>query len=92
MKKIFLAFLVISAFAIQAQTKLTSAMLGGYPARQIGPAEMSGRISSIDAVANNTRIIYIGTGGGGVWKSTNAGSTFKPVFDKYCQSIGLVSH
>jgi photosystem II stability/assembly factor-like uncharacterized protein len=91
MKKIFLASLLISAAATQAQTKLTSAMLGGYPARQIGPAEMSGRITSIDAVANNTRIIYIGTGGGGVWKSTNAGSTFKPVFDKYCQSIGWLT-
>jgi len=91
MKKIFLAIVLISAIASQGQTKLTSAMLGGYPARQIGPAEMSGRITSIDAVAKNTRILYVGTAGGGVWKSTNAGTTFNPVFDKYCQSIGWLA-
>jgi hypothetical protein len=33
----------------------------------------------------------VGTAGGGIWKSTNAGATFKPIFDKYCQSIGAVA-
>lgn len=74
----------------QNQIKLTSAMLGGYPARQIGPAEMSGRITALDAVATNPRILYVGTAGGGIWKSTNAGTTFKPIFDKYVQSIGCM--
>jgi len=91
MKKIILSLIAISGFTLQAQVKLTSAMLGGYPARQIGPAEMSGRITSIDAVANNTRILYVGTAGGGIWKSTNAGTTFNPIFDKYCQSIGWLA-
>ncbi len=91
MKRIYLAIVLISGFSGIAQTKLTSAMLGGYPARQIGPAEMSGRITCIDAVAKNTRVVYVGTGGGGVWKSTNAGTTFEPVFDKYCQSIGWLA-
>ncbi len=81
-----------SAITSQAQTKpnLTAAMFGSYSARQIGPAVMSGRITAIDAVNNNARIIYVGTGGGGVWKSTNAGTSFKPIFDKYSQSIGCL--
>lgn len=91
MKKILAIITLITGVTSQAQTKLTSAMLGGYPARQIGPAEMSGRITSIDAVASSTRILYVGTAGGGVWKSTNAGTTFSPVFDKYCQSIGWLA-
>jgi photosystem II stability/assembly factor-like uncharacterized protein len=91
MKKILAITLLVSAFAAEAQTKLTSAMLGGYPARQIGPAEMSGRITCIEGVSSNTRVLYVGTAGGGVWKSTNAGTTFKPVFDKYCQSIGWLA-
>lgn len=91
MKKLFAAIVLVSAFSAQAQTKLTSAMLGGYPARQIGPAEMSGRITCIDGVAGNTRVLYVGTAGGGIWKSTNAGTTFKPVFDKFCQSIGWLA-
>ena len=65
-------------------------MLGAYTGRQIGSAEMSGRITAIDAVDNNSRIFYVGTAGGGVWKTTNAGSVFKPVFDKYCQSVGAL--
>ncbi|MCC7302148.1 MAG: glycosyl hydrolase [Bacteroidia bacterium] len=73
-----------------SQVNLTSAMLGSYQARQIGSAEMSGRITAIDVVSTNPRLFYVGTAGGGVWKTTNAGSTFKPVFDKYCQSVGAL--
>lgn len=51
---------------------------------------MSGRISAIDALQSDPRIVYVGSAGGGVWKSKNAGVTFKPVFDKYTQSIGAV--
>lgn len=91
MKKILITSALISGLALNAQSQLTSAMLGGYPARQIGPAEMSGRITCIDAVAKNTRTVYVGTAGGGVWKSTNAGTTFNPVFDKYCQSVGWLA-
>lgn len=65
-------------------------MFGSYEGRQIGSATMSGRLTAIDVVSNNPRIIYIGTAGGGVWKSTNAGSVFKPVFDKFSQSIGAL--
>lgn len=92
MKTISLYILAaFSVITLQAQTKLTSAMLGGYPARQIGPAEMSGRITCIEAVNANPRVIFIGTAGGGVWKSTNAGTTFSPVFDKHTQSIGWLA-
>ena len=88
--KITPAIILLYGSALIAQVKLTSAMLGGYPARQIGPAEMSGRVTSIDAINNNPRTFYIGSAGGGVWKTTNAGSTFKSVFDKYSQSIGCL--
>jgi photosystem II stability/assembly factor-like uncharacterized protein len=64
---------------------------GDLAARQIGPATMSGRISAIDAVDKNPAIVYVGAGGGGVWKSKNYGTTFKPVFDKYIQSIGAIT-
>ena len=93
MKKIIICNLLIVASFVsqaQAQTKITSAMFGSYAARQIGPAEMSGRITAIDAINENQRVIYVGTAGGGVWKSTNAGTTFNPIFDKYNQSIGAL--
>jgi photosystem II stability/assembly factor-like uncharacterized protein len=91
MKFKFIPALVVVSLSAFAQTKITSAMLGGYPARQIGPAEMSGRVTCIDAVNSNPRVFYVGSAGGGVWKTTNAGSTFKPLFDKYSQSIGWLA-
>src|ERR1700733_12902043 len=73
------------------KAKLTTAALGKLSARHIGPAVTGGRVTSIDGVNADPRIMYIGTAGGGVWKTTNGGSDFKPVFDKYCQSIGSVA-
>lgn len=52
---------------------------------------MGGRITAIDGYNAEPRILYVGTAGGGVWKTTNGGSQFKPVFDKHCQSIGAVA-
>ncbi len=59
--------------------------------RCIGPAGMSGRITAIDAVHSNSNIIYIGSASGGVWKSTNGGITWDPIFDdQKTLSIGAV--
>jgi len=49
--------------------------------RNIGPAGMSGRITAIDALAADPSFIYIGAASGGVWKTTNAGADWTPVFD-----------
>ena len=65
-------------------------MFGDMKARQIGPALMSGRVIDIEAHPTNDRIIYVGSAGGGVWKSANGGATFSPIFDQYNQSIGKV--
>lgn len=88
-----LALYGISISAIQAQKKpiINSNTFGAIEARHLGPARMSGRISAIDAVNKDFRIIYVGSASGGVWKSTNGGTSFKPVFDKHIQSIGDVA-
>lgn len=59
--------------------------------RSIGPATTSGRISAVDVSIDDPRLIYVGTAGGGVWKSVNGGTTFKPVFDDHVMSIGAVA-
>ncbi|MBL7870646.1 MAG: hypothetical protein JNM78_03470 [Cyclobacteriaceae bacterium] len=56
--------------------------LKGMKPRAIGPAGMSGRITAIDAVVSNPDIIYAGAASGGLWKTTSAGITWEPVFDK----------
>ena len=67
--------------------------ISGLGARNIGSAAMSGRIAALDAVHEGDRLtIYVGAASGGVWKSLNGGTTFKPVFDKQnVQSIGAVT-
>ena len=54
---------------------------------------MSGRVAALDAVREDGRLtIYIGAASGGVWKSVNGGTTYKPVFDKQpVQSIGAIA-
>jgi photosystem II stability/assembly factor-like uncharacterized protein len=65
----------------RAQTQLDTALFSGMKARSIGPAGMGGRIGGIDAVIANPEIVYVGAATGGLWKTTNGGTTWKPVFD-----------
>lgn len=64
---------------------------GDLRARDIGPAVMSGRISSLDAVHRDPRVLWIGAAGGGVWKSTSAGAQCQPVFEDHHFSIGDIA-
>lgn len=80
---------VSSAFSQDAVSK-GKELFGDLRARHIGPALMSGRITDIELHPTNDRVIFAGTAGGGVWKSSNGGATFNPIFDDYCQSIGAV--
>ena len=67
--------------------KFDSETISGLGARNIGSAAMSGRIAALDAVWEGSRLtVYVGAASGGVWKSVNGGTTFKPVFDKQAVS------
>jgi photosystem II stability/assembly factor-like uncharacterized protein len=73
--------------------RFDAATISGLGARNIGSARMSGRIAALDAVEVDGKItLYVGAASGGVWKSSDGGTTFKPVFDKQpVQSIGAVA-
>ena len=75
----------------KAQVALDSDVLAGFAPRSIGPAVMSGRIAAIAGVATDPVTLYVGSAGGGVWKSDDGGTTFKPVFDQHPQSIGAIA-
>lgn len=61
-------------------------------ARSIGPAGAGGRIAAIDAWVGDPALVYVGAAGGGVWKSTNGGQTWKAVFDDQgVQGTGAVA-
>lgn len=60
--------------------------------RNIGPGGMSGRVTAIDVVHNDTKIMYVGTASGGLWKSKSGGITWSPIFDnELTASIGSVA-
>ncbi len=76
-----------------APVQVDSETISGLGARNIGSAAMSGRIAALAAVHEGARLtVYAGAASGGVWKSVNGGTTFKPVFDKQpVQSIGAIA-
>lgn len=66
--------------------------VGALRLRSIGPAVISGRISDIAVDPADFSTWYIATASGGLWKTTNAGTTFSPLFDgEGSYSIGVVS-
>jgi hypothetical protein len=50
--------------------------------RSIGPANMGGRTADVEGVPGNANIVYVATASGGLWKTTNAGVTWKPIFER----------
>ena len=85
--------LILGTSARAQEAKFDSDTVSGLGARNIGSAVMSGRVAAIAAVKENGRLtVYVGAASGGVWKSINGGTTFKPVFDKEAvQSIGAIT-
>src|SRR5437868_758855 len=90
---LFLVTLASAQQAAPAEVKYDAATVSGLAARNIGSAQMSGRIAAVSAVDENGRVtVYIGAASGGVWKSVDGGSSFRPVFDEQdVQSIGAIA-
>lgn len=85
------AFALGMAFNLNAQQPDEN-VFSGLEFRNIGPAMTSGRIADIAIHPENENIWYVGVGSGGVWKTTNSGTTWTPIFDKQkVYSIGCVT-
>jgi hypothetical protein len=75
---------LLAAPSIRAQqraTPLDSATLASFAWRNIGPADMGGRVADIVGIPSPSKTFYVAAAAGGIWKTTNAGTTFRPVFD-----------
>ena len=104
MRKLSIALVLLAATVSTAQsqgnkkpaippdsTKFTTGLLSGLKLRAIGPALTSGRVADIAIDPSDKRTWYVGAAAGGVWKSTNGGISFSPVFDGQGSfSIGTV--
>jgi photosystem II stability/assembly factor-like uncharacterized protein len=63
------------------EKEVNSSIFQNLEWRNIGPANMCGRIADIEGVPGNSNIVYVGSASGGVWKTINGGTTWKPIFD-----------
>ena len=82
----------------QSNTKDLKAVMDLIPKRNLGPGAMSGRVTALAMPRRgaleivNRNVIYAGTASGGVWKSTDGGIAWSPIFDEMdVQSIGAVA-
>ncbi len=83
-------FPVWSSLLAQDSTKELS--VNALRFRSIGPAITSGRIADFAVHPDNPEVYFVASAAGGVWKTTNNGTTFRPVFDHYgSHSIGCLA-
>ncbi len=93
MKNIWIVvFALGSSLPSAGQEPLDAKSFQGLELRGIGPALMSGRVADIAIHPRHQSTWYVAVGSGGVWKTTNAGTTWTPIFDsKSSYSIGCVA-
>ncbi len=78
--------------ALGSAQEFDASLFSAMTARNIGPAGMSGRIAAIDGLASDPNVLWVGAATGGVWKSSNGGTTWTPVFDEQRVSgIGAIA-
>ena len=103
MKKFCIGLLfVIAAFPATAQKKdktteekkelINAGLVSSLAWRSIGPAVTAGRIADLAVNPNQPNEYYLAVASGGVWKTTNNGTTFTPIFDNEgSYSIGCIT-
>lgn len=83
--------LLLLPFALDGQ-QLDLSLVKNLKIRNVGPANMSGRITAIDVERKDPKTMYLGAASGGVWKSKNGGTTWEPIFDDQpTQNIGALA-
>jgi photosystem II stability/assembly factor-like uncharacterized protein len=89
---VLIALCVIGLVPALSAARIDPKLMGALKPRAIGPANMSGRIGAVEAVASNPNILYAGGADGGVFKSTDFGLSWTPVFDDQpASSIGAIA-
>jgi photosystem II stability/assembly factor-like uncharacterized protein len=87
-----LALSLVFAPAAQKAEALTSNDLKALSWRSVGPANMGGRVSDVELASSDGKTFFACFGTGGLWKTTNRGTTFTPLFDhEATSSVGSIA-
>jgi len=91
-KRAMLAGFTLLWLAVAAAAQSPESLLQAMRWRNVGPAVFAGRVVDVEAVESDFRQVVVASASGGVWKSTNAGTTWTPIFENYpSASIGDVA-
>jgi photosystem II stability/assembly factor-like uncharacterized protein len=77
----------------KADEKMTeTSAMANLAWRSIGPANMGGRVADVEGVPGDPNIVYVATGSGGIFKTTNGGTSWTPIFDRQnTMSVGDIA-
>jgi photosystem II stability/assembly factor-like uncharacterized protein len=64
-------------------------LFAGLSFRNIGPASMGGRVDDLAVLESNPAVFYVGTATGGLWKTTNSGTTWEVLFDDLDDAVSI---
>ena len=92
LRNVFLLLTIAGCIQLSFSQNVNSDTFKGLKFRNLGPALTSGRIADIAIHPENENVWYVAVGSGGVWKTENAATTWKPIFDKQSSySIGCIT-
>ena len=78
--------------AVAGAQSVDSATIAGMRWRAVGPANFMGRVSDVAGIPSPSKTLFVAAAGGGIWKTTNNGFTWRPVFDdKRVISMGMLA-
>ncbi|MGQ0646703.1 MAG: WD40/YVTN/BNR-like repeat-containing protein [Gemmatimonadaceae bacterium] len=76
------AFVLGSATLTAQRSPVDTTVLARLSFRAIGPANMMGRATDVEGVPRDPNTVYVGTAAGGMWKTSNGGTTWTPLFER----------
>lgn len=86
------ALVLSTVLALISAASASPSPFAGLAFRSIGPAAAGGRVSAVVGIADDPKTYYLGAAGGGVWKTSNGGATWTPLWDSQpVQSIGAIA-
>lgn len=89
---LILALLLTSAISGQIDSKSFASITSNLSWRSIGPANMGGRVADVEGVAGDPNLVYVATGSGGLFKTTDGGVTWTALFERQSTiSIGDIA-